>query len=132
MRRVDKSDPKTANLGVLEFRELGFVPRRAYWISDFVTGTSRGKHAHKTLNQVMLMIKGSLELSLSFGTFTQNIILSENSDYISIPSGYWREMKNATKDAVLLVLADAVYDETDYIRDWHAYIEWFESRDHES
>jgi dTDP-4-dehydrorhamnose 3,5-epimerase-like enzyme len=80
----------------------------------------------------MLMIKGSLELSLSFGTFTQNIILSENSDYISIPSGYWREMKNATKDAVLLVLADAVYDETDYIRDWHAYIEWFESRDHES
>lgn len=132
VKRVDKSDSKSASLGILEFPELGFNPQRVYWISNFVSGTSRGHHAHKTLNQAMIMIAGSLELTLRYGSNTQSLILSDDSDCILIPPGYWREMKNATEDAVLLVIADAVYDESDYIRDWNEYIDWFEKRDHES
>jgi dTDP-4-dehydrorhamnose 3,5-epimerase-like enzyme len=117
---------------VLEFPELSFAPQRVYWITNFVVGTSRGHHAHKTLNQAMLMVKGSLQLNLKYGVESRSVTLDEDSDYILIPSGYWREMKNATRDAVLLVIADSIYDENDYIRDWDEYLEWFESQSHES
>lgn len=35
----------------------------------------------------------------------------------------WREMRNFSADAVLLVLADHAYDEADYIRDYDRFLE---------
>ena len=34
----------------------------------------------------------------------------------------WHEMKDFSSDAVLLVLASEYYEETDYIRDYDAFI----------
>jgi hypothetical protein len=33
-------------------------------------------------------------------------------------------MKNATQNAVVMVLASEEYDESDYIRDWNEYLDW--------
>jgi dTDP-4-dehydrorhamnose 3,5-epimerase-like enzyme len=98
--------------------------KRVYWLSKFVTGVSRGNHAHKTLNQAMIMIRGQLELELSFGYEKTTFLLNEKSDYILVPAGFWRVMRNASMDAVLLVIADSEYSEEDYIRNWDEYIQW--------
>jgi dTDP-4-dehydrorhamnose 3,5-epimerase-like enzyme len=124
VRRDDHSDLSSASLGVLEFYKLPFLAKRVYWLSKFVTGVSRGNHAHKTLNQVMIMISGQLELELSFGYEKTTILLNEKSDYILVPAGFWRVMRNASMDAVLLVVADSEYLEEDYIRNWNEYIKW--------
>ena len=34
----------------------------------------------------------------------------------------WREMYDFSKDAVLVVLASELYDETDYIRDYQEFL----------
>lgn len=92
---------------------------------------TRGNHAHKTLNQVMIMISGRLDLELYYGSEKTKFHLDSKSGYILVPSGYWRVMSNATSDAVLLVVADAEYSEKDYIRNWSEYQEWFASLSHE-
>lgn len=125
IHREDHSDPLSATLGVLEFANIPFVPRRLYWITDFMMGTSRGNHAHKSLNQIMLMARGSLQLVLNHGEKRTIIEMHQKSDYILIPAGYWREMRNASRDATLLVIADAEYLEEDYIRNWGDYLNWF-------
>lgn len=35
----------------------------------------------------------------------------------------WREMYDFSEDCVLMVLADQLYDESDYIRDYSQFIE---------
>jgi dTDP-4-dehydrorhamnose 3,5-epimerase-like enzyme len=122
--REDHSDPSSASLGVLEFYRLPFLVKRVYWITKFVTGVSRGNHAHKTLNQAMIMISGQLELELSCGPKKTTVLLNDQSDYVLVPAGFWRVMRNASLDAVLLVAADSEYSEEDYIRNWDEYIQW--------
>lgn len=125
IHRETHSDPSSARLGVLEFSNLSFLVKRVYWLSNFVEGVSRGNHAHKNLNQVMLMIKGRLDLELCFGFESKTIELNEQSDYVLVPAGHWRVMKNASPDAALLVLADSEYRPDDYIRNWDDYLLWF-------
>ena len=122
----DKSDPASATMGVMENFE--FIPKRIYWISDFVKGTIRGNHAHKTLNQIMFMAQGKITLEFYFGLTKEVVILEKNNFALFVPNGTWRVMKDADEDSVLVVLADQLYSEDDYIRDWHEYITWFDNR----
>ena len=123
--REDHSGPLSASLGVIDFSGLPFAPKRAYWISNFVPETIRGNHAHKSLNQIMIMVSGSLELTLFQGNQKESFFLTQKSDYLLIPPKTWRIMSNASQNASLLVLVDSKFDEQDYIRDWNTYLEWF-------
>lgn len=41
---------------------------------------------------------------------------------LTIPHLVWREMRDFSPDCVLLVLADSLYDEADYIRDYQEFL----------
>ena len=122
------NDPLSANLGVLNFSDVPFEVRRIYWISNFKNGTIRGRHAHKSLTQMMLVLSGSLELLLYEGHECEYFFMQAGDDPILINPGKWRVMKNGSIDAVVLVLASHEYDESDYIRDWNSYLEWHNSQ----
>lgn len=113
-------------LGVVEFNSLNFVPQRIYWIADVPQDSERGHHAHKTLNQLFILMKGSLTVELSQGHTKSLYELSSVGNSLSIPPGLWRNILNASPDAVLLVLCDQPYSEDDYIRDFDRYINWCE------
>lgn len=123
----DFSDPSSASLSVLEFGRLPWTPQRIYWLSDFVSETARGHHAHKNLSQVFAVIKGSLTLTICVGENCESFTLTPDSGQVQLEPGCWRIISNASRDAVLMVLADAPYDESDYIRDWDEYLKWFSS-----
>lgn len=128
IEREDHSDPNSARLGVLECFNLPFEVKRIYWLTNFVEGVTRGNHSHKTLNQAMIMISGQMDLELYYGVEMTEYHLDAKSNYVLVPAGYWRVMRKATSDAVLLVVADAKYAEDDYIRNWNEYQEWFKGR----
>lgn len=121
------NDPLSANLGVLNMNAVPFQVRRIYWISNFKEETVRGRHAHKKLTQMMLLLSGTMELLLYEGQECKTFFMAAGDEPILINAGKWRVMKNASADAVVLVLASQEYDESDYIRNWEAYLEWFES-----
>ena len=107
--------------GTLSVAELGgalpFVVRRVYWIHGTKPGVSRGFHAHKQLRQVCVCVTGSVRISLFDGRTEESVILDSSAKGLLIGSGLWREMHDFSPDCVLMVFADAEYDEDDYIRD---------------
>lgn len=96
-----------------------FEVKRVYYIYDTTPGTVRGKHAHKELKQVLICVSGActIECELADGSRMQ-CRLDWPDRGLLIEGLVWREMKEFSKDAVLLVLASEHYDEADYIRDY--------------
>jgi hypothetical protein len=56
-------------------------------------------------------------VSLFDGHREESVILDSSAKGLLIGPGLWREMHDFSPDCVLLVMADAEYDESDYIRD---------------
>ena len=106
--------------GGLSVAELGgalpFPARRIYWIQGTKPGVSRGFHAHKELRQLCVCVAGSVRLSLFDGRREESVVLDSSSKGLLIGPGLWREMHDFSPDCVLMVFADAEYDEADYIR----------------
>ena len=112
--------------GNLQILEFPFNFKRLYYIHGVPNGGKRGFHAHKSLHQIFLVPKGCLRLELSTPTSTETYFLdSATSQALLVPPGYWRVMSNFSSNAICLVLASEHYDETDYIRNFEEYINWF-------
>jgi dTDP-4-dehydrorhamnose 3,5-epimerase-like enzyme len=58
-----------------------------------------------------------VRLSLFDGRREESVTLDSNAKGLLIGPGLWREMHDFSPDCVLMVFADAEYDEADYIRD---------------
>ena len=112
--------------GQLSVAEVGgvlpFVVRRVYWIHGTQPGVSRGFHAHKQLRQLCVCVAGSVRLSLFDGHREESVVLDSSAKGLLIGPGLWREMHDFSTDCVLMVFADAEYDEADYIRDREQFI----------
>lgn len=124
-------DEKFGDLGVLELSELPFECRRVYWISKFVEREIRGNHAHRTLNQAIVVLRGKVTFSIFRGKSKVDISLSEEDDIFFIPPGTWRSFYQEESGSVLLVACDQAFDEKDYIRNWGEYLNWY-SENYES
>ena len=99
--------------------EIPFEVKRVYYIFDTTPGTVRGKHAHKVLKQVLICVSGACTIECEMPDGTRS---SHRLDWpdrgLLIEGMVWRNMREFSKDAVLLVLASEHYDESDYIRDY--------------
>lgn len=107
-----------------EFKDIPFRIKRVYYMYDTADGFIRGKHAHKNLQQILVCIHGSCKIHLDNGYETKEVPLEEPYEGLFIDSDMWREMYDFSPDAVLLVLASELYDETDYIRDYDSFLKF--------
>lgn len=114
-----------------EKKEIPFDIKRVYYIYDTLSGVRRGFHAHKSLKQLLICVHGSCKVLLDDGHEKEIVVLDKPYEGIFIQSNMWREMYDFSPDAVLLVLASEVYDESDYIRDYNRFLQYVESNDHE-
>jgi dTDP-4-dehydrorhamnose 3,5-epimerase-like enzyme len=121
----DLSDSRSAGLSALEFHDLPWAPKRIYWLKDFKPGITRGNHAHKSLSQIFTVLRGAVTIELFQGTANVSTRMTIESGQLLVEPGTWRVIKDATEDAILLVLASSAYNEEDYIRDWNQYTKWY-------
>ena len=118
------SDGKLVVVEKLQER-LGFDIKRVYYIFDTKTGFVRGKHAHKSLNQLLICIHGCCVVRLDDGKGTvENYTMNSPGNGLIIGSNIWREMYDFSKDCVLLVLASEYYNEKDYIRNYEEFLQF--------
>lgn len=96
---------------------IPFEIKRVYFINNLQNETAvRGKHAHKELTQIIFCINGSFTLALDDGHKKQSFRLSDPSEGIILGPMLWHEMKDFSKDCVILVFANGPYNRADYIR----------------
>ena len=119
-------------LGVIEAsRHMGFDAKRLYFIHEIRDDHVRGLHAHKSLKQFLICLRGSVRVKLENRNGSFVFDLTSPSSGILIPPGCWRELESFSPGTIIAVLASEEYDETDYIRDYDMFRVWLrESGEH--
>ena len=127
---IPKITDVRGNLSFIEeLKDIPFPIRRIYYLYDVPGGEDRGAHAHKQLQQFIIPLAGSFDISLSNGKETHRFTLNRANKGLLVPPGYWRLLENFTSGAVCLVLASEPYDEKDYIRDYEEFLGWHAETD---
>lgn len=101
--------------------DLPFDVQRVYYLYDIPGGELRGGHAHKELQQLIIAVSGSFDITLDDGMNKKTVSLNRPYYGLHVIPGIWRELSNFSSGAICLVLASHVYDESDYIRDYSQY-----------
>ncbi|HEX8555188.1 MAG TPA: FdtA/QdtA family cupin domain-containing protein [Sphingomonas sp.] len=99
-------------------REVPFAIARVYYIFGTQAGVSRGFHAHRQLTQLAVCVSGSCTMLLDSGQAQERVVLDRPDLAVEIAPMVWHEMHDFSADCVLAVLADDIYDEADYIRNY--------------
>jgi len=117
------SDPR-GNLTVIESnKDIPFEIKRVFYIYDVPGGESRGAHAHKTLEQIMIAISGSFNVNLDDGKQKKTFYLNRAYYGLYIPRMIWGDIDNFSSGSVCLVLASDYYNESDYVRNYDEFVE---------
>lgn len=104
-----------------ENHQIPFQIKRVYYLYDVPSGATRGGHAHKTLQQIIIALSGSFDVLLDDGVNRRTFFLNRPHYGLYIPPGVWRELENFSSNSVALSLVSEVYDESDYIRDYEVF-----------
>ncbi|MCQ2113742.1 MAG: FdtA/QdtA family cupin domain-containing protein [Bacteroidaceae bacterium] len=117
--------------GVLTFAEaqtmIPFEIKRLFWIYGIPEGKTRAGHAHKTCQQAIIPIHGSFDIFITNGKYEETITMNEPNEIIAIPAGVWCELKNFSKDAVVLVATSEHFDADDYLQPYNEFLEFIET-----
>jgi dTDP-4-dehydrorhamnose 3,5-epimerase-like enzyme len=118
-----RGDERGSLIALEEATGVPFNIARVYYIFGTKSGVVRGLHAHRSLIQWAICVAGACTLVVDDGSVRTEVRLGAPNAALEIGPMIWREMRDFTPDAVLLVLASAPYDDADYIRDYVQFIE---------
>jgi dTDP-4-dehydrorhamnose 3,5-epimerase-like enzyme len=117
-----KGDARGLLVPIEAERDVPFAIQRVYTLTRLAAGAVRGAHAHRALRQVIVAIAGSCRVRLENGRSEVSVSLADPARGLALDPLVWHEMSEFSPDCVLLVLADAYYDEADYIRDYREFM----------
>ena len=121
-------DERGQLIALEEFKDIPFRVKRVYYIYDTKQGVRRGYHAHKKLEQILICVSGSCKIMLDNGEERTDVLLDKPYEGLYISKDMWREMYDFSADAMLLVLASELYDESDYIRNYDEFLAFVKSK----
>jgi len=104
-------------------RHVPFEIKRVFYVYDIPSGQSRGAHAHHRLSQFVISLSGSLDVEMDDGKRQRVVHLNRPWLGLLIPPMIWAAEGNFDPGSVYVVLVDALYDATDYIRDRDAFLQ---------
>lgn len=112
--------------GALTFGEvdahLPFTPERFFVVYDVPSREVRGEHAHRTLHEFLVCLRGTCSVALDDGTVREEVQLDSPTVGLHIPPKLWRVHYKYSPDAILLSLCSAPYDADDYVRDYDDFL----------
>lgn len=84
-------------------------------------GSIRGQHAHKACSQFLTCPSGTVEVLCDDGEQTSTFRLDHPNIGLLIPPGIWAQQTYLSKNSILTVICDHLYDATDYLRDYNEF-----------
>lgn len=120
--------PKIADArGNLSFMQnhdhIPFDIERVFWIYDVPGGETRGGHAYKTQQEIIIVLSGSIDIVVvNPQGESKKYTLNRSYSALYIPPMHWRHLENFSTNSVSVHLSSAAFSEADYIRDYHQFI----------
>lgn len=120
---LEQHKDERGSLSVVESEwTAGFRIERVYYLHDLDVGSSRGAHAHRELEQLIIAVHGSFTLTIDDGRTREAIRLDRPGTGLYVGPMVWRNLSDFSAGAVGLVLASCHYDESDYYRDYDSFL----------
>ena len=119
VRLIDlpKIEDFRGNLGFFENNnQIPFNIRRTYWVYDVPVGESLGGYAHKGAHEFIIAISGSFDIHVSDGNKEKKYNLNDPSSGLYTTNFIWKQIKNFSKNSLMLVVSDVVFDKNDYMQ----------------
>lgn len=123
---------------ILQFNDLGdergklvvieggqaipFEIKRVFYIYDSDSSVTRGQHANKESEFVLINVAGESKVRITDGKEEMIVELNKPMMGVYIPKMIWKDMYDFSSNSVLLVLASTHYDGNEYIRDYDEYL----------
>jgi hypothetical protein len=108
--------------------DIPFNVKRIYYLYDIPGGESRGGHGHKELEQLIVAVSGSFDVTIDDGVSKKTVNLNRPYFGLHLKPGIWRDLSNFSSGAICLVLASHLYDESDYIREYSEFINYLKKK----
>lgn len=102
--------------------DIPFRVERFFLVHDVPSKHIRGEHAHKTCQQFLICVKGSISVVSDNGRNREEVTLDRPDIGLHVPPMVWCVQYKYSADAVLLVFASEKYDASDYIRNYDEYL----------
>ncbi len=116
------TDPR-GNLTFIEGeKHVPFEIKRVYYLYDVPGGATRAGHAHKSLQQVLIAISGSFDVTLDDGKEKKRYHLNRSYTGLYVHPLIWRVIDNFSSGAVCLSIVSDLYDESDYFRNYDDFL----------
>lgn len=103
---------------------IPFEIKRTYWIYDVPGGEERGGHAFRQNEEFIVALSGAFDVTVDDGQQKKTFTLNRSYYGLYIPKGLWRTMENFSTNSFALEFGSRSYVETDYIREYEAFLEW--------
>lgn len=120
---LPKIEDSRGNLSFIEEENhIPFKIKRVYWIYDVPGGESRGSHAFRETQELIVALSGSFDLILHDGKNEQRFSLNRSYYGIFLPRMTWRKLENFSTNSLALIVASTSYKSTDYIRNFDQFL----------
>lgn len=103
-------------------RNIPFEFKRMYYMFDTLPNEARGFHAHKELEQLIIVMDGACKFILDDGKNREEVLLNRPDVALYIGKNMWREMHDFSYGCKLVVLASEYYNENEYIRNYDDFL----------
>lgn len=104
-------------------KQIPFDVQRVFYIYGTQEGVPRGNHSHYKTKQFLVAVNGSCKVTLDDGNTKETFDLNKPNLGLFQDALIWGTMHDFSSDCVLLVMADAYYDASDYITDYDKFLE---------
>jgi mannose-6-phosphate isomerase-like protein (cupin superfamily) len=101
-------------------KQAPFPIRRVYWTYFTPESIVRGRHAHRSTEQILIAVNGRITVTIETKGVIEVFVLEKPDKGLYIPPNSWHTMEYSHA-AVQLVLASAEYDSKEYIRDYEEF-----------
>ena len=118
-QQIDKFSDNRGSLFAMN--KLPFDPKRIFYVRGVPAGQTRGKHAHYKNKQILVCLSGKIEVKLDNGKSIEKIVICENES-VFVDNLVWDEQTYMTNSDILLSICSTEHDESDYIRDYDAFL----------
>jgi len=120
---LPKIDDVRGNLSFLQNEDqIPFVIKRTFWIYDVPGGETRGGHAYKKQEEVIIVLSGSIDIVVvNLEGIETKFCLNRSYFGLYIPPMHWRHLENFSTNSVSLHLTSLEFSEEDYIRDYQQF-----------
>jgi UDP-2-acetamido-3-amino-2,3-dideoxy-glucuronate N-acetyltransferase len=122
LHRLKSVADMRGSLSVGEFgQDIPFEVKRYFLVYDVPSVEIRGEHAHRSCQQFLVAVKGSVHVVADDGVNREQFMLDKPGVGLYLPPMTWGIQYRYSADAVLLVLASEHYDGADYVRDYEQF-----------